>query len=385
MNILITGGAGFIGSHTADALAEEGHHITILDTVAPPVHDGHWPKYLSKKYRLIKGDVTKREDWLKALKNAEVVYALAAYQDLLPDFSRFFSVNTVGLALMFELIVAKKLPVKKIIFAGSQFSYGDGQYACTHASRGRRTADGEGKKEEVIFYPSFRPLAQLEKGEWEMRCPHGQAAKFLPFREDQILQPPNAYALSKSAKEQVALLFGKRCGIPVVGMRYSIVQGARQSPRNAYSGALRIFATQALAGKPLTVYEDGHQRRDFVNVHDVVAANLLVLKNPAADNRIFNVGGGQPCTVLAFAELVKEITGSVSPIAIDGSFRWGDTRHAVSDIAKIKKLGWRPRSTPADSIKEYAAWLKNEWKDRLNFSAEAIRQMKKLRVVRSVR
>lgn len=372
MRILITGGAGFIGSHTADALAKQGHLIRILDNLTPTVHSGRWPAYLSKNYELMKGDVTKRDHWLKALKGVDAVYALAAYQDQLPDFSKFFAVNTGGAALFFEVAVARKFPIKKFIFASTQFVYGDGRYHCHH-SRGNA---GE-------FYPPFRPLAQLERGQWAILCPHGKPAQFLPFMENQAPQPPNAYALSKVAKENLALTFGKRYGIPVVGLRYSIVQGPRQSPRNAYSGALRIFTTQALAGKELTVYEDGRQFRDFVNIRDVVAANLLVLQDGRADYRVFNVGGGRPYTILEFAETVKTVTGSNSLTAVRGNFRWGDTRNAVSDISQIKKLGWRPRFTPQDSVAEYVAWLTKEWKGKWDYSVEAVRRMKKLSVVRS--
>lgn len=372
MNILVTGGAGFIGSHTADALAKQGHKITILDNLEPPVHDGRWPSYVSKKYHLVRGSVTKREDWLKALKGVDVVYALAAYQDQLPNFSKFFNTNTSGLALLFELIVTKKLPIKKIIFASTQFVYGDGRYSCGHGAH-------------ETFYPEFRSLAQLEKGEWEIACAHGRPATFISFTEDQVVTPPNAYALSKVAKENLALAFGKRYRIPVVGLRYSIVQGPRQSPRNAYSGSLRIFATQALAGRPITVYEDGLQRRDFSNVRDVVAVNLMVLKNKKADYEVFNVGGDKGYTVLEFAKLVKKITGSKSRIAVDGQFRWGDTRHAVSSIDKIQKLGWRPRHTPADAIKEYVYWLTTEWRGKWDYSGEAMKRMKKLAVLKNIR
>ena len=371
MRILITGGAGFIGSHTADALAKKGHKIRILDNLEPPVHNRKWPSYISKNYELIKGSVAKKEDWLKALKNVDVVYALAAYQDQLPDYSKFFATNTIGAALFFEIAHAKKLSIKKFIFASTQFIYGDGRYQCSHNSK--------------FFYPPFRPLEQLEKSQWEVLCEHGQPAKFLLMKEDQKPQPPNAYALSKVAKENLSFIFGRRLNIPTVGLRYSIVQGSRQSPRNAYSGSLRIFTTQALAGRDLTVYEDGHQLRDFINIHDVVAANLLVLENPKADWQIFNIGSGKGCTILDFVKLVKEVTKSSSQISVEEIFRFGDTRHAVSDISKVKKMGWRPRFGPKDSIKEYAEWLQKEWKGGFDFSSGALAKMKKLGIVKSVR
>lgn len=367
MRILITGGAGFIGSHTADALAKKGHKIIILDNIEPPVHNRKWPVYLSKNYELIKGSVTKKEDWLKTLKDVDVVYSLAAYQDQLPNFSKFFDVNVNGVARFFEVIVANKMPIKKFIFASTQFVYGDGQYERQEAKYQRLGS----------FFPGFRSLEQLEKGEWNIK------GKFIHFKEDQQLMPPNAYALSKVAKESLSFTFGKRYEIPTVGMRYSIVQGPRQSPRNAYSGALRIFTTQALSERDITVYEDGYQLRDFVNIKDIVEANLLVLENSKADYQVFNVGGGRAYSVLEFAKMVKKITDSNSKITIDGNFRWGDTRNAVSDISKLKKLGWKPKFTPENSIKDYVKWLKEEWEGRFDFSDNAQNKMKKMNVIKS--
>lgn len=345
--VLITGGAGFIGSHTADALAALGFRIRILDNLELPVHNGQWPNYVrGKGYELIRADVREKHVWEKALRGVSVVYHLAAYQDQRPDFSKFFMTNTVSSALLYEVIVEKKLPIKKIVLASSQFVYGDGAYRCAHGSRS-------------AFYPELRPLEQLKRKQWEIQCPHKKRAEFIPFREDQQVTPTNSYGLSKLAIENLAIRLGKTYGIPTTCFRYSIVQGSRQSPRNLYSGALRIFVSQALAGVPITVYEDGKETRDFVNVHDVVRANLLALKDRRTDFQIFNVGGGRAHKVLDFAKLVKNITHSESEIVV-GAFRRTDTRHAVSDISKLKKLGWRPRFTTKDSIQDYVQWFKKE-------------------------
>ncbi len=346
--ILITGGAGFIGSHTADALSKKGYSIVILDNLQPPVHNGRWPKYvLNKGYTLIRGDVRKKSDLLKALKGVSYVYHLAAYQDQRPDFSKFFETNTVSSALLYELIVEKKLQVKKVILASTQFAYGDGIYKCKH----------EGK----FFHPELRTLEQFKHRQFDILCRHGKPAKFNIFREEQQLTPTNSYGLSKEAIERLALRFGKTYGIPTTLFRYSIVQGPRQSPLNLYSGALRIFVIQALKGKPITVYEDGNQLRDFVNVEDVVSANLLALKNKKTDLEIFNVGSGKAYRVVDFAKTVKKIIGSKSPIII-GGFRRTDTRHAVSDISKLKKLGWKPRFFTEKSVGDYADWYKKNFK-----------------------
>lgn len=348
---LITGGAGFIGSHLADALASRGYAVRILDSLTAPVHDGEWPRYVMRKgYELVRGDVRDKDVLGKALAGVSCVFHFAAYQDQRLDFSTFFSVNTVSTALLYELIVEKNLPVRKVVVASSQFAYGDGKYECAH-------------KRGSFFYPELRTLAKLEKKEWDIMCPHGKPARFLPFTEGQHLMPTNSYGLSKVALEQTALRLGKTYGIPTVALRYSITQGARQSPRNLYSGALRIFVTAALKGDPLVVYEDGMQKRDFVNVHDVVAAILAVTDAPEADYEAFNVGGGKGYTVIGFAKTVKKITGSSSPIVIRGEFRRTDTRHAVSDIKKLKKLGWVPKSSPEESVRQYADWLTKEYKE----------------------
>lgn len=354
--VLITGGAGFIGSHTADALAKKGYSIVIIDNLAPPVHNGRWPKYvLNKGYKLICGDVRKKADLAKALKGVHYVYHLAAYQDQRLDFSKFFHTNTVSAALIYELILEKKLPVEKVILASTQFAYGDGMYQCAHRDQRLETRN-------KVFYPELRTEKQFKSKRFDILCKHGKPAKFHPFREDQQLTPTNSYGLSKEAIERLALRLGKTYGVPTTLLRYSIVQGPRQSPRNLYSGALRIFTVQALAGKPITVYEDGQQTRDFINIDDVVAANLLCLKNRRTDFKIFNVGGGKAYKVIDFAKTVKEITGSKSPIVI-GGFRRTDTRHAVSDISKLKKLGWRPKFGPEKSVKDYAEWYRREYRN----------------------
>ncbi|MBI4085873.1 MAG: NAD-dependent epimerase/dehydratase family protein [Candidatus Liptonbacteria bacterium] len=360
--VLITGGAGFIGSHTADALSKHGYRIRILDNLQPPVHSGKWPAYvLNKGFELVRGDVRKKADFLKALRGVSYVYHLAAYQDQRPDFSKFFETNTVGTALLYELIVEKKLPIKKVILASSQFAYGDGKYQCVHNAHPSPML----RRTRKFFYPEPRTERQFKSKKFDILCSHGRIAKFFPFREEQPLVPTNSYGLSKEALERLAFRLGKTYGIPTTALRYSVVQGPRQSPKNLYSGALRIFTVQALSGKPITVYEDGLQTRDFVNVNDVVSANILALKNPrtnfsAFGGEVFNVGGGKAYRVLDFAKLVKKITGSSSPILI-GGFRRTDTRHAVSDIGKLKKLGWRPRFAPEKSVRDYVEWYQENF------------------------
>lgn len=343
LRILVTGGAGFIGSHTVDALVRAGHRVRILDALVRPNHNGHKPAYLNPRAEFMLGNVCDKADWLRALRNIDAVFHFAAYMDYLPDFSKFYRVNTAGTALLYEVAVERKLPLRKVVLASSQAVYGEGRYRCA--------LHGD-------VFPGQRSLEDLRSGRWEYRCSRcSRTLALARTRESDPLNAHNSYGLSKIAMESMAFRLGARYGLPTVCLRYSIVQGARQSPRNFYSGALRIFVLQALAGLPLTVYEDGLARRDFVNVHDVVDANLTVLLDWRANQQAFNVGGGRTLTVTEFGRRVRQIVNPASAPLITGEFRFGDTRHIYSDTAKLRRLGWKTRRTALDSIREYADWL----------------------------
>ena len=368
MRVLVTGGAGFIGSHTVDHLLRAGHAVRVLDALLPPVHrSGQRPDYLPREVELIHGDVRDRNAWERALEGIEAVYHFAAYQDYLPDFSTFFTVNAVSTALLYEIIVEKRLPIQKVIVASSQAVYGEGKY---------RRADGS------AVYPGQRPAEQLARHEWELRDPDTGDVLRSEVTDESVVRPHNSYAISKYTKEQIALNLGRRYGIPSVGMRYSIVQGPRQSFRNAYSGALRIFAMQALAGAPPVIYEDGQQRRDYVYAGDVARANLLVLDDSRADYRAFNVGAGQAWTVLEFARIMIEAAGrpDLEPV-IPGEYRFGDTRHIVSDISQLRALGWAPQGHPSHSAREYLDWATHQ-PDFGNYTEAARAHMQQVGAVR---
>ncbi len=229
---------------------------------------------------------------------------------------------------------------------------------------------------------------QLKKGEWEQFCPEcGDSGEWLWTAENHAA-PPNAYAMAKYSQELQAITFGKRYGVPSVALRYSIVQGPRQSFYNAYSGACRIFCLNYYFGKAPTIYEDGLQCRDFVNIHDVVRANIMAFEDERMDYGVFNVGGGHPYTVKEFSEIVRrEIQKRKShtmPYAkLPGLYRFGDTRHACSDISKIRALGWVPRRAPADSVQEYVAWL-YEQENVEDILSYAEKTMKESGVVRKI-
>lgn len=367
--VLVTGGAGFIGSHTADRLIKLGYKVKILDNLQKPVHLKGKPKYLNPKAEFIFGDVRDRNTLEDSLKGVNYIFHLAAYQDYLPDFSTFFDVNTKSTALIYELIVEKKLPVKKIIVASSQFVQGEGLYK---------------RKDGSIVAPHQRPIQQLEKGQWEWLDESGEQMSWL-WTSEEHANPPNSYAISKYSQELIALSLGKRYEIPSVALRYSIVQGPRQSFYNAYSGACRIFNLHYYFDKAPTIYEDGLQKRDFVNIHDVVDANILILENNNADYNAFCVGGGKDYTVKEFADIVGAVhkKENITP-KIPGEFRVGDTRHTCSDISKLKSLGWLPKRTAVDSVEEYLEYLK-EQTDIQDILEYAEKTMKQLSVVRKIK
>lgn len=365
MNVLVTGGAGFIGSHTVDALLQAGHRVRIFDALCKPVHLQGVPAYLPRAAELVVGDVRDKAALAQALQGMDAVYHFAAYQDYLPDFSTFFSVNAAGTALIYELIVERKLPIQKVVVASSQAVAGEGLY---------RDADGR------LFTPDIRPEERLARRQWDICDAAGRPAESVPTPET-VANPQNQYGLSKLSQEKIALSLGRRYGIPSVALRYSIVQGPRQSFYNAYSGACRIFCLHYYFNRAPTLYEDGLQLRDYVNIDDVVRANLLVMQDPRADYRAFNVGGGRAYTVREFAEIVRSVFGRDIPPAVPGLYRFGDTRHILSDISALRELGWHPAQTPADSVRAYRDYLCGQT-DVNDIMAYAEKKMRELNVVR---
>jgi len=376
LNILITGGAGFIGSHTADALIAQGHRVRILDNLHQTIHPKGRPAYLNREAEFIQGDVRDKNAWKRALKGINVVYHLAAYQDYLPDFSTFFQVNAVSTALLYEVIVEEKIQdrMQKVIVASSQAVMGEGRYQCPHCA----------VAEKEYLYPQIRSERQLSEGRWEHHCPGcDRPLQWLPSDET-VTGPCNQYALSKHSQEQIALQLGQRYQIPTVVLRYSIVQGPRQSLYNTYSGAMRIFSLSLWFKKAPTIFEDGKQVRDFVNIQDVVRANLMVLEHEKAQGHVFNVGGGRAWTVSEFYATMQNLVGIKKAPILSGYYRFGDTRHIFSDTAKISALGWNPHHPVEDSIQSYWEYL-NQQEDIDNILQYAEKHMRTLRVIRRAR
>jgi dTDP-L-rhamnose 4-epimerase len=364
--VLVTGGAGFIGSHTVDRLLKLGFNVRILDNLQKPVHMKGKPGYIPEEADFILGDVRDKNVMEKAMKDADYIFHFAAYQDYLPDFSTFFHVNSVGTALIYEIAVSKNHKIKKIVTASSQFVNGEGIYK---------------SKSGKLFYPKRRTNEQLEKGLWDFTDENGETLQW-QWTPETYASPPNQYAISKYSQELMTLNFGERYKIPSTALRYSIVQGSRQSFYNMYSGACRIFSLSYYFDKPPVVYEDGLMMRDFVNVHDVVDANILALQDDRTNYQTYNVGGGKAYSVLEFAEIVARESGkeNIKPL-VPGEYRFGDTRNACSDISRLKALGWTPKRSAEDSVKEYIHYLKSQTdiEDILEYSQNV---MKNLNVVR---
>lgn len=365
MRALVTGGAGFVGSHLVDTLVAQGWEVTVLDNLEPRIHPQGRPLALNPTARFMEGDVRNKSDWVRALEGVNVVFHQAAYQDYMPDYSKFFHTNVVGTALLYEVIRERKLKIHKVVVASSQAVYGEGQYECV--------ADG-------LVLPPSRSQAQMARGDWEVQCPACRGRLKPRLLEEDYPNPFNSYALSKYSQELTALRLGRLLDVPSVALRYSITQGPRQSPFNTYSGVCRIFTLRLLNKQPPIVYEDGKQLRDYVHISDVVAANLFVLRDDRANFEAFNVGSGVGTTVLEYAGLLSDTLGvDIAPV-VPNKFRVGDNRNSVSDIKKLKSLGWSPQKGLRDVMNDYVSWLRTSGLQG-QFYLQADQEMEKSGVV----
>jgi dTDP-L-rhamnose 4-epimerase len=347
--VLITGGAGFVGSHTADALVVAGHEVCIFDNLTPQVHQGKDP-YLPKGAEFVYGDVRDLAKLSAAVKDADVIYHLAAAVGVgqsMYQISEYTAVNNLGTANLFQAILDTRATPEKIVVASSMSIYGEGKYLCRECG------------EQA---PSARPLEQLKQKKWETLCPTcGESLVPVPTREEKPLQSTSIYALSKKDQEEMTLLFGRTYQIPVVALRYFNIYGTRQSLSNPYTGVAAIFASRLLNRKSPLIFEDGQQMRDFVSVHDIVQANLLAMEKAGADGKALNVGSGDPVTICEVAAALSQALGVHLPAEITGKYRAGDIRHCFGDItAASQLLGYRPQTTLKQGLKELAAWLESQ-------------------------
>jgi dTDP-L-rhamnose 4-epimerase len=352
--VLITGGAGFIGSHVADELLRNGYAVRALDNLSPQVHgsDAKRPDYLDEDVELIVGDVRDRDVVRRALDGVDSVFHFASLVGVgqsMYEVQRYTDVNNVGTAVLLEALIerATERPVERLVVASSMSLYGEGLY---------RTADGN------LFPDVQRSLEQLKGHRWEPEGDNGEA--LLPIATPETKPPSLAsvYALSKFDQERLCLLIGRSYNISTAALRFFNVYGPRQALSNPYTGVLAIFASRLLNDKPPLINEDGLQRRDFVSVYDVARACRLAMEVPEAAGQVFNVGSGRNYTVLEIAERIGDALGKqrIQP-EITGKYRMGDIRHCFADITLAREiLGYRAEVALEEGLVSLAGWLEGQ-------------------------
>jgi dTDP-L-rhamnose 4-epimerase len=367
MKVLITGGAGFIGSHTADALLARGYQVRALDCLDPQIHGAgcRRPPYLDARVELRVGDVRSRLDLEDALDGVEAVFHLAAQTGVGQSMYAIHSYSDHiinGTAMLLDVLANRRHSVRRIILASSRAVYGEG--ACRCAACG-------------VVQPDLRSREQLDAQRWDLLCPDcGRKLTAIPTPEDQPQRPISVYALAKQVQEQLLTLFSRTYGVPAVILRYFNVYGPRQAINNPYTGIGAIFTNRVLADQNIAIYEDGRPGRDFVHVHDVVQANLLALEQEGAVGGTFNVGTGECLTILDLAELIRKTLGSRIEFNLTGQFRLGDIRNCYADLTRSQNLlGYAPKVSMARGVGELIDWARGERVE--NRSAEAETELKK--------
>ncbi|AEI62038.1 NDP-sugar oxidoreductase UDP-glucose 4-epimerase [Corallococcus macrosporus] len=348
--ILITGGAGFIGSHLADALLARGHRVRALDALVPQVHGEarQRPEYLSPDVELVVGDVCDGDKVRQALDGVDAVFHFAAAVGVgqsMYEVAHYTAVNNLGTSVLMEALIEH--PVERLVVASSMSVYGEG---LSRAPDGRRVPGGQ------------RPLEQLSAGKWELEGPAGEPLTPVATPESKPPELSSVYALSKFDQERLCLILGRAYDIPTVALRFFNVYGPRQALSNPYTGVLAIFGARLLNGSPPLVFEDGLQQRDFVNVRDVARACALALDAEGAVSRVINVGSGRAITVREVARALAEVMGrpGLRP-AVTGRYRMGDIRHCFADISLARDLlGYAPEVTFHDGLTELSSWLEDQ-------------------------
>jgi len=343
---LVTGGAGLIGSHIVDLLLRDGWTVRILDNLEPQTHKNGKPEWVNPAAEFRQGNVQDYETIHAALIDIDVVFHEAAYGGYMPEMAKYVLVNSFGTAQMLEIIRDHKLPIRKVIVASSQAVYSEGAALCP---------------EHGHVVPLLRPAEQLRAGDFSVHCPVcGTATTSLPTPEATPGGGETVYALTKVDQEKLVLLWGKQTGIPTVALRYSCTYGPRQSLFNPYTGVIAIFCTRLLNGQPPVMYEDGGQTRDLCFVEDIARANLLVATTDTLDGLPVNVGSGRATSVRDLAGIIADQLGvSIAPLA-RGEFRPGEIRSLISDISRIRTIGYEPQTTIEQGIGRYIDWIKTQ-------------------------
>jgi dTDP-L-rhamnose 4-epimerase len=348
--VLITGGAGFIGARVADEMLRHGYRVRILDNLSPQIHGAsrRRPQYLDREAELIIGNIRDSSLLKRALEDVEIVYHFAAMVGVgqsMYEVGRYVETNDLGTAVLLEALIAK--PVERLVVASSMSIYGEGMYLAPDGS---------------ITVGTERSIGQLKSKDWEVRGPKGEALVPIPTPESKVPSLPSVYALSKYCQERLCLTIGRAYNIPTVALRFFNVYGKYQALSNPYTGVLAIFASRFLNGKSPLINEDGRQRRDFVSVHDVAQACRLALEVPEASGHVFNVGSGRNYTILEIAERMAWVLGKPRILPeVTGRYRMGDIRHCFSDITLARQiLGYEPHVTLEAGMVELAEWLEGQ-------------------------
>lgn len=352
--VLISGGAGFIGSNIAVKLLQMGFEVTIFDSLSPQIHGKDpyndsftFKTILSSDAHFVQGSVTNREEWKAALKGQDMVIHLAAETGTgqsMYQIEKYNDVNVIGSAILLDILANESHHIQKIIVASSRAIYGEGKYFCeTHGN----------------VYPDARREIDLENKDFECKCPIcGKSVTVMPTDEQSLYKPTSIYGLSKQTQEQMVLIAGKALNIPSIAFRYQNVYGPGQSLSNPYTGILSIFSTQIKNNNPINIFEDGKESRDFVFIEDVVNGTIAGLLNDEADYKAINIGSGEATDVYTVAKLLKEQYQSDVAIKITGNYRVGDIRHNYADLTLAKKqLNFVPKYSFAEGLSLFSQWV----------------------------
>lgn len=372
MRVLITGGAGFIGSNIALKLSKKGYKVTVLDTLSEQIHganpDCTSPLYqkIKDKVDFIKGDVNNREDLEKALVDVDYVIHLAAETGTgqsMYEIKKYVDTNIGGTALLLDILTNAEHHVKRVVVAESRAVYGEGKYLCPICGD---------------VYPNERTDENLAKGDFECKCPKcGGEVNLIATTEDSAIHPSSVYGISKQVQGQLVHLVCKSIGVESVSFRYQNVYGPGQSLTNPYTGILSIFSTRIKNGNGINVFEDGKETRDFVYIEDVVDATILGMEVPEANGHVFNVGTGIATDVLTVAKTLCDKYGIKVPITVSGNYRLGDIRHNFADITAARQiLGFEPKWSFSDGIEQFTNWVNQQEVNEDNYET-SIEEMKK--------
>lgn len=355
-NILITGGAGFIGSHLALRLSREGYCVTILDNLLPQIH-GEYPekesflyKSIIGKVKFIKGDVRNPQDWEKALPHQEMIIHLASETGTgqsMYEMSRYVKSNVLGLSVFLDLLVKDSFSVKKIILSSSRAVYGEGSYIDSNKN---------------LYYADMRKLSHLKLGIFDPIFTNNENI-FSPHysTEDTIVKPTSIYGITKYTQEQLLLTAGQSLGIESVVLRLQNVYGEGQPLRNPYTGIISILSNRMRNNEPVYIFEDGKQLRNFIHISDVIEAFILAIKTENIGQEVFNIGSQYSCTINEMVEILQQNINTFSNIGITGQFRLGDVRHCICSIEKAKNiLGFNPKISLEEGIVRFLEWVETQ-------------------------